>query len=74
MPVTKITVSTAMRARDVSRPTDEQLAEAALDEPAGYAPGSRAAAAQPQQVQPQQVPPGPAAVPAPPRRRRRRGR
>jgi hypothetical protein len=29
MPVTKITLSTAMRARDVSRPRAEQLAEAA---------------------------------------------
>jgi len=29
MPVTKITLSTAMRARDVSRPREEHLAEAA---------------------------------------------
>ncbi len=55
MPVTKITLSTAMRARDVSRPHEQHLAEAAVRENtvrentgartrAGRAPGGGAAA------------------------------
>jgi hypothetical protein len=63
MPVTKITVSTAMRARDVSRPRDDQFAGAAEREDAA---ARRASTPEP-----------PASAPAPDepnaaRRRRRR--
>jgi hypothetical protein len=95
MPVTKITLSTAMRARDVSRPRDQDLTEAAEREeaaarPAGRpSPGPRGPAAgrpAPGSTTPGSTAaaepgprPGPPAVslppvPAPPRRRRRRGR
>lgn len=82
MAVTKITVSTAMRARDVSRPHDEHLAEATERE--------EAAARQPETPPAAPPAPAPVPVPAPPpasllpgpadqaqlpsRRRRRRGR
>jgi hypothetical protein len=70
MPVTKITLSTAMRARDVSRPRAEQLADATdredtvarqPDQPDEAAPRVPAAA-----------PPSAKDEPATPRRRRRR--
>ena len=67
MAVTKITVSTAMRARDVSRPGAEHLAEAAGREEAGTRPP------EPEPEGPPAPAPGPA-EPAPARRRRRRGR
>jgi hypothetical protein len=89
MPVTKITLSTAMRARDVSRPTQQQLTEAAAREEAAgrhlppggrdlppggrAAPAARPAPAEPREPQ-QQAAPGMSEGPAPPRRRRRRGR
>ena len=57
MAVTKITVSTAMRARDVSRPGAEHLAEAAEREEA-------AVTHQPELPLPA-PPPAPAARPAP---------
>ncbi|HEY1819448.1 MAG TPA: hypothetical protein VGG83_05935 [Trebonia sp.] len=73
MPVTKITLSTAMRARDVSRPRAEHLAEAAEREDT--------VARRPEPTPPRPAPPAdqpspsaPVPVPAPPRRRRRRGR
>jgi hypothetical protein len=44
MPVTKITLSTAMRARDVSRPRAEQLAEAAEHGDGAVEPGEAAVA------------------------------
>ncbi|HEY6496795.1 MAG TPA: hypothetical protein VIZ43_26255 [Trebonia sp.] len=71
MPVTKITLSTAMRARDVSRPHAEHLAEAADREeaathrPAPPVPRPARPTARPATAEP--VP-----VPSPPRRRRRR--
>jgi len=76
MPVTKITLSTAMRARDVSRPHAEHLAEAAEREqaaatreaqepPAKPGPSASGPTAAPSDRAPAQVPP-------PPRRRRRR--
>jgi hypothetical protein len=76
MAVTKITVSTAMRARDVSRPSAEHFAEAGRGEAATRQPEVPAAG-------PPRAPAAPApalragpADPAPPpaRRRRRRGR
>jgi hypothetical protein len=73
MPVTKITLSTAMRARDVSRPHAAHLAEAAEREESA----ARHAETSPPKPAPpvdQRGPAGPPAVPAPPRRRRRRGR
>jgi len=80
MAVTKITVSTAMRARDVSRPHAEHLAEAAEREeaatrrpevPPTVLPPTAAAPA----PAPQPAEPGPAEpAQAPSRRRRRRGR
>jgi hypothetical protein len=77
MPVTKITLSTAMRARDVARPREEHLAEAAAREeraanPVETAPRSRPAPPAPAPGDGLSLPPLP--VPAPPRRRRRRGR
>jgi hypothetical protein len=77
MAVTKITVSTAMRARDVSRPSEEHLTEAAgLEAPAAGQPQAPAAAPPPAPAAPPAGPrPGPAARAQPPsRRRRRRGR
>jgi hypothetical protein len=71
MAVTKITVSTAMRARDVSRPQAQHFAEAAGREAAATRPPEpelRPASPPPAQASP----PDPAQVP--PRRRRRRGR
>jgi len=56
MPVTKITLSTAMRARDVSRPRDDQLAEAAEREEAA---GRRAEEPAPGRVPRHQAPPDP---------------
>jgi hypothetical protein len=67
MPVTKITLSTAMRARDVSRPLDDHLAEAAKRE--------GAATRQPEPTSPKPAPPPTqpsAPEPAQARRRRRR--
>jgi hypothetical protein len=78
MPITKITLSTAMRARDVSRPREGHLAEAAGREDA--------LTRQAEPPPPKPVPPAPASAPAtqpnptvpagpaapPPRRRRRR--
>jgi hypothetical protein len=67
MPVTKITLSTAMRARDVSRPRAEQLAEATDRE--------ETVARQPDKAAPSVPAAAPPAVddePATPRRRRRR--
>jgi hypothetical protein len=77
MAVTKITVSTAMRARDVSRPRAELLAEGAeREEAATRQPEVPAAAPPPAPAAPPAAPqPGPAdPAQAPPRRRRRRGR
>jgi hypothetical protein len=63
----KITLGAAMRARDVSRPRPEHLAEAAArDEPA---PRAGAAAGEPRAT-----PAGEAAAQPRARRRRRRGR
>lgn len=67
MPVMKITVTTAMRARDVSRPREEHLAEAAGQE--------EKADRHPAPPSPRPAPPADKAgpvIPAPPRRRRRR--
>jgi hypothetical protein len=74
MAVTKITVSTAMRARDVSRPRAEYLTEAAEREEAvtrqpDPQPGPSPAPAQPP---PAARMPGPAEPAQPPSRRRRR--
>jgi hypothetical protein len=76
MPVTKITLSTAMRARDVSRPHEEHLAEAAAHEEAVTRPG---APTPPKPTPPVDKPvPVPAETqpldPQPARRRRRRNR
>lgn len=57
MPVTKITLSTAMRARDVSRPREEQLAEAAEREEAA---GRHADEPTPGRTPRHQAPPEPA--------------
>jgi hypothetical protein len=66
MPSMKITLSAAMRARDVSRPRPEQLADAAAREeptaPAPSAPAPSARAPAEEDAQPRS------------RRRRRRGR
>ncbi len=72
MPVTKITLSTAMRARDVSRPHAEHLAEAAEREDSV----TRQAAATPRKPTPPAAPAtqSGAPVPTPPPRRRRRRR
>jgi hypothetical protein len=71
MPVTKITLSTAMRARDVSRPHEEHLAEAAAREDNAARPPA-APPARPAES-PATVPkPGPVLPPPAPRRRRRR--
>jgi hypothetical protein len=61
MPVMKITLSTAMRARDVSRPHAEHLAEAAERE--------ETVTRQPESKPPEPARPAPV---EPPRRRRRR--
>jgi len=80
MPVTKITLSTAMRARDVSRPHEEHLAEAAVREnTVREDTAARHAEVPPPKPTPAPSPaPPPAkpspAEPAPTRRRRRRGR
>jgi hypothetical protein len=83
MAVTKITVSTAMRARDVSRPSAEHLTEAAArEEGASRQPEAPAAAPSPAPAAPAapaappaSPPPSPADQAQPPsRRRRRRGR
>jgi hypothetical protein len=80
MPVTKITLSTAMRARDVSRPHEEHLAEAAVREnTVREDAAARRAEVPPPKPKPAPSPaPPPAkpspAEPAPTRRRRRRGR
>jgi hypothetical protein len=70
MAVTKITVSTAMRARDVSRPHDEHFTEAAeREEAATRHPEIRPAVPPPPPVPPPPVPPPPVPpppVPAPP--------
>ena len=78
MPVTKITLSTAMRARDVSQPHEEHLAEAAER---GDAVIRHPEATRPEAAPPKPAPPadqrgagGLPPVPASPRRRRRRGR
>jgi hypothetical protein len=81
MAVTKITVSTAMRARDVSRPQAEHLAEAAeRREAATRQPEDHPDVPAPAQS-PAQEPPPAVRLPgiadqgqASPRRRRRRGR
>jgi len=65
MPVMKITLSTAMRARDVSRPHAEHLAKAAEREEAVTRRPDEAAVPVP-------TPPTPADDPATSRRRRRR--
>ena len=78
MPITKITLSTAMRARDVSRPHEEHLTAAAEREealtrqPAAAPPRPAEPAAHAARPGPAVPPPVPAPVPAPPRRRRRR--
>jgi hypothetical protein len=72
MPVMKITLSTAMRARDVSRPHAEHLAEAAEREETVTRP---AETPPPEPTEPAASTgrSGPAvARPTPPRRRRRR--
>jgi hypothetical protein len=83
MPVTKITLSTAMRARDVSRPHEEHLVQAAEreDSVTRHPEAGHPEAGHPEAVQPKPAPPaerrGPSElppVPASPRRRRRRGR
>jgi hypothetical protein len=83
MAVTKITVATAMRARDVSRPQAEHLAEAAEREEAATRRPELPAAAPPMAAAPPaaDATPPTAAAPVPadpvqslPRRRRRRGR
>jgi hypothetical protein len=74
MPVTKITLSTAMRARDVSRPHAEHVAEAARREDAV----TRQAETPPPKPSEPAAPTAQSAPaipkPTPPRRRRRRGR
>ncbi|PEN18664.1 hypothetical protein CRM93_14845 [Acetobacter fabarum] len=72
MPVTKITLSTAMRARDVSRPRDEQLAEAAeREEAAGRHAEEPAPGRAPRhQAPPDPVPRDPAPRDPAPRQRR----
>jgi hypothetical protein len=72
MPVTKITLSTAMRARDVSRPREEYLAEAVGREETV----TRQAPAPPKPAPPANQPPPANQLPPAeaPRRRRRRGR
>ena len=75
MPVTKITLSTAMRARDVSRPREEHLAEAGGREETVTRQAQ--AVTPPKPAPPANQPPPPANQPPPaeaPRRRRRRGR
>jgi hypothetical protein len=67
MPVTKITVTTAMRARDVSRPREEHLTEVAEHEEKA---GRHAPPPVPRTAPPADQPGR--AIPAPPRRRRRR--
>ena len=80
MAVTKITVSTAMRARDVSRPGAEHLTEAAdREEGPTRQPEAPAAAPSPAPAAPAAppaaAPPSPANQAQPlSRRRRRRGR
>ncbi len=87
MPVTKITLSTAMRARDVSRPHEKHLAEAAVRENTVRENTVREdGAARHAEVPPPKPTPAPSPapppaklspaepMPAPPRRRRRRGR
>ena len=89
MPVTKITLSTAMRARDVSRPHEQHLAEAAVRENTVRENTVREdAAARHAEVPPPKPTPAPSPAPppakprpaepakaqAPTRRRRRRGR
>jgi hypothetical protein len=81
MAVTKITVSTAMRARDVSRPQAEHFAEAAGREEAATRPPQPQPAGPPAAPSPAEAAPatprkaGPAdPEQAAPRRRRRRGR
>ncbi len=74
MPVTKITLSTAMRARDVSRPREEHLAEADGREETVT---RQARTTTPPKPAPPAHQPAPANQPPPaeaPRRRRRRGR
>jgi len=66
MPVTKITLSTAMRARDVARPHEEHLTEAAAREERATDPAETAP------PKPIRKPDVEIPVPAPPRRRRRR--
>ena len=74
MPVTKITLSTAMRARDVSRPHEEHLTEAAEREDAvarhAETASPHVAASSPKPAPPADQPNLP--EPAPARRRRRR--
>src|SRR6185437_17024741 len=86
MPVSKITLSTAMRARDVSRPHEEHLAAAADREnsvsrqppepapprPAPHPTPGSAPAAQPGRASGAQPASAVPPVPAPPPRRRRR--
>jgi hypothetical protein len=86
MPVTKITLSTAMRARDVSRPREEHLAEAAEREekvtrhpeaprPKPAPPQERVAPPPERVAQPQAETRNVETLPAPqPSRRRRRRR
>jgi hypothetical protein len=76
MPVTKITLSTAMRARDVSRPHEEHLAEAAVREnTVREDAAARRAEVPPPKPKPAPPPAKPSpAEPPPTRRRRRRGR
>jgi hypothetical protein len=74
MPVTKITLSTAMRARDVSRPHAAHLAEATEREESA-ARHAETSPPKPNQSPAPTAPSGlPVPTPTPPRRRRRRGR
>ena len=78
MPITKITLSTAMRARDVSRPHEGHLTEAAGREDKATRPPEpplRKPSPPASTPAPQAGPPSTAGLPpmpAPPRRRRRR--
>jgi hypothetical protein len=78
MPVTKITLSTAMRARDVSRPHEDHLTDAARREDAVArrveTPSPHLETSPPKPAPPAAQPKLPelAPAPAPARRRRRR--
>jgi hypothetical protein len=72
----RITLSGAMRARDVSRPSDEQLAAAAKREESAVRPGAAPMIPAPPIAPADPAPTAPAqpgSEPAPRRRRRRRG-